>query len=113
MSRIRNRQSSTSTTVKKPINKFIITVSSLNAVLDNVGKTAVFQGGAADQRAVHLRLAHQLARVRRLHAATILDAHAPGNCPVKHHGQLLADKGMGVLRLLWRGVFAPANGPDW
>src|SRR5947207_2878863 len=103
MSRIRNRQSSTSTTVKKPMNKVIITSSSLNAVLDNVRKTTVFQGGAADQRAVHLRLAHQLARVRRLHTATILDAHASGNCPVEHRDQLLSDEGVGVLRLLGRG----------
>src|SRR5437016_1515664 len=112
MSRIRNRQSSTSTTVKKPINKFIITGSSLNAVLDNIRKTAVVQGSAANERAVHFRLAHQLARVRWLHTATILDSHAPGNCPVEHRGQLLADEGVGVLRLLRRGVFARANGPD-
>src|SRR5262245_53883236 len=105
MSRIRNRQSSTSTTVKKPMNKFIITGSSLNAVFDNIGKSAVIQGRAADQRAIHLRLGHQLARVRRLHAATILDADAPCNCPVEHRGQLLADKGMSVPRLLRRSVF--------
>src|SRR6266487_1387304 len=112
MSRIRNRQSTTSTTVKKPINKFIITGSSLNAVLDYVRKTAVVQGSASDQRAVHLRLAHQLTRVRRLHAATILDSHTPGNRRVEHRSQLLADEGVGVLRLLRRGVFARANGPD-
>src|SRR5207247_9842730 len=109
MSRIRNKQSSTSTTVKKPINKFIITSSSLNAVLDNVRKTAVVQGGAADQRAVHFRLAHQLARVRRLHAAAILDSHAPGHCPGERPGQLLAAAGAGVLRGLRRGVSARSH----
>src|SRR5437762_12399056 len=104
MSRIRNRQSSTSTTVKRPINKFIITGSLLlNAVLDNVRKTAVVQGSAADERSVHLRLAQQLARGRRLHAATTFDSHTPGTRLVEHRSQSLADEGVGGLPvlLLW------------
>src|ERR1039458_4952643 len=46
----------------------------LNGILDDVSKTSRFQRSAADERAVHVRLAHQLFRVRGLDAAAILDA---------------------------------------
>src|SRR2546423_6252859 len=58
-SKINSRQSSTRMTVRKPIRKLI--KSSVHAVFDDIGKTAVFQRRAANERAIHVALAHQLA----------------------------------------------------
>src|ERR1051325_11469164 len=113
-SRMSNRQSSSKMTVKKPLNQLIsfFRVLSLNGVLHDVRKTPVFQGRAADERAVHVRLAHQFTGIPRLDAATILDAHAARNRLIEQFRDQPPDEGMGVLRLLGGGGLAGADGPD-
>src|SRR5256885_16997593 len=65
-SKIRNSESSTSTTVKKPIIQSII-IFVLNGVLHNISKTPGLQRGAPDQSPIHIRQAHQLPRIGGLH----------------------------------------------
>src|ERR1051326_8666783 len=113
-SRMSNRQSSTKMTVRKPLIQLInfLLVSSLYGVPHDVRKTPVFQGRPADERAIHVRLAHQFAGIPRLHAATILDAHAPRNRLVEQFRDQPPEEGVGVLRLLRGGRLARADGPD-
>jgi hypothetical protein len=79
---------------------------------DDVSKTSRLQRRAADQRAVHIRLAHQLLGVVRLHAAAVLNAHLFGRGFVEQLHQHGANERVRVLRLLRRGGLARANRPD-
>lgn len=53
------------------------------AGFDDLGKTANFEAGAADQGSIDIRLAQQLLGVCRLHTTTILDANLVSRCLVR------------------------------
>src|SRR6185436_3416063 len=95
-SKIKNKQSSTSTTVNKPMKNVSIL---LNRVFHDVRETANLERRTADERAIHIGKGHQLAGVGRFNAATILYPHLAGNRLVKHFCQLAANEGVGLLSL--------------
>ncbi len=96
--------------IKMPIDKSH-SGDSLDGIFDNVSKTLSFQRSPADQRAVHVRLAHQ--------SLALLGLTLPPywmrtwrDAVVEHGGDQLADERVGVLRLLRWSRSAGADGPD-
>src|SRR6185503_13993627 len=82
-----------------------------NRILHNRRETPRLQRRPAHQRAVHVRLPHQLPRVVRLHAAAVLDAHLGRGRLVEHLFQHSANEMMRLLRLRRRRRLARADGP--
>src|SRR5437667_2053778 len=113
--RITITQSSTITKVKKPIKKAIFdnVLFSLNRVLDYISKTPGFKRSPAHERAVHIRLAHELTRIGMFDAPAILNPDAASHSILKQPGKQPPNKGMRLLRLGGRGGFAGPDGPDW
>src|SRR5439155_5292501 len=83
-----------------------------NRIFNNICKTPDFERCASDQRAIDIRLPHQLTCVRWLYAPTILDARPPGNCFIKYISEQLANEGMRFLRLGGCSGPASADGPN-
>src|SRR5256885_837562 len=123
MSSPRSKQSSTRTTVNKPIIKLIIFYLSAfcgqsrgsnlslgsNGIFDDVHEAPLFEGSAADQRAVHVRLDHQFRRVGGFDTAAVLDADLAGDHFAVQTGQSPANERVDLLRLLRRGGVAGAD----
>ena len=66
----------------------------------------------ADERAVDVRLGHDRRDVAGLHRAAVEHAHAVGQVAGVELGQLGADRGADLLRVLGRRDLAGADGPD-
>ena len=58
---------------------------------DDLREAARIEAGAADQRAIDVRLRHQFARVFRFHASAVLDADAVGRGFIGHFAQGLRE----------------------
>ena len=71
-----------------------------------------FQTGAADQRSVDVRLGKQLAGVARLDAAAVQDSHLGGGSIIVSLRKQPAKVSMHLFRLLRRGDFSRADGPN-
>src|SRR5215471_13837917 len=84
----------------------------LNRVFDYISKAATFKRSSAHQCPIHIRLAHELPRIGRFDASTILDSDAAGNRFVKELGQLSPNKSVRFLGLGGGGGFPGADGPD-
>src|SRR5262245_53235744 len=84
----------------------------LDCIFDYLSKTLSVQGRAAHQRAIHVRLAHQLPSVGWPNAAAILNANTPRRRFVKQLDEQSADECVGFLSLLRAGCLASANRPD-
>src|SRR5215471_18304323 len=79
---------------------------------DDCQKLLRFEARAADERAVHVRLVQQRRGVLRFHASAVLYQKRCGRFLAESLADVSANEGMGLLRLLRRGVFAGADGPD-
>lgn len=83
----------------------------LRLTLDNVDKRRL-QGSTADQEAINVLLLAQVVAILLAHAATIDDARLLGHLGRDLVCQPVPDLRVHLLRLLRRGHFARANGPD-
>src|SRR5262245_7379184 len=79
---------------------------------DDCQKLLRFEARAADERAVHVWLVQQRRGVFRFHASAVLYQKRCGRFLAESLADASANEGMGLLRLLRRGVFAGADGPD-
>src|SRR5215813_9798217 len=76
--------------------------------LHDGGKVTGLEAGTTHQGSIHVRLAHQLRGVVRLHRATVLDANLFGDLAAEQAGELLADVSVDLLRLV-AGSVAPGT----
>src|SRR5215469_2593344 len=81
-------------------------------VVDNLGEGFGHEAGTADERAVDVRLSHEIADVFRLDGPTIEDARGFCGLFAAGVGELVADDAVGFFRDIRRCRGAGADGPD-
>ena len=81
-------------------------------VADDVGEGVGIEGGAADEGAVNLRLAHEFGDVFGLDRSAVEDAGVIRDFCAEAFLEVIANDGVGVVGDLGRGGGAGADGPD-
>src|SRR5687768_9910434 len=81
-------------------------------LFDDLDEGARVETRASDERAIDVRLLHQVRRVRGFHAASVLDAHFFGGGRIGYLCEHLADESMRFLCLFRCRRAAGTDGPD-
>jgi len=87
-------------------------VALLLVVVDELQERIGLERGTTDERAVDVGQCHQVLDVVRLDAAAVRTRRTSADFGPVHGADALADEGVDFLRLLGRGDFASADGPD-